>query len=324
MSVILEADHLVKQFKVSGPASWLGSNTGSNAPVIAVDDISLSIEAGTCFGLLGPNGAGKTTTVEMLEGIVEPTTGHIRYRGRPLDQEFRQRCGIMFQNTALQDYMTVREAVRMFSNFYQDTLAEDELIAECSLGAFIDRDTRKLSGGQRQRLLLAIALVNNPDVVFLDEPTTGLDPQARRRFWDLVNRIKGQGKTVILTTHYMEEAMQLCDQLVFMDVGRIIAEGSPSELLVSHFDTTVLHLAASAADFRSLSSGTDDKWQQLSHGADGLAITTTDVDRSIAWLQAHEISLAGLEVRSRTLEDLFLALTKNTTDGGDAVGAGSV
>ncbi len=328
MTIILKAEHLVKHFPSSGRTLRLPSGSRRDTPIVAVDDISLSIAAGTCFGLLGPNGAGKTTTVEMLEGIVEPTSGDISYRNGPLDDTFRQRCGIMFQSTALQDYMTVREALRMFRSFYLESLTEDELIDKCSLSAFVDRDTRKLSGGQRQRLLLAIALVNNPDVVFLDEPTTGLDPQARRQFWELVHNIKAQGKTVILTTHYMEEAMQLCDNLVFMGAGKIIAEGSPSGLLASHFDSTVLEVAAKPSDYPQLftevqtvstprqpppQSTPKFDWQDITALDSGFTISTTDVDRSIAWLQENNISLAGLQVRSRTLEDLFLALTESTS-----------
>ena len=179
--------------------------------VAAVNGIDLAIPAGRCFGLLGPNGAGKTTTVEMLEGICTPSSGEIRYRGAPLDARFRQDIGIMFQSTALQDFITGRENLRMFARFYRRSLPLEELVEACTLNEFLDRDTRKLSGGQRQRLLLAIALVNDPDLLFLDEPTTGLDPQARRNFWDLIQRIKARGKTIVLTTHYMEEAYQLCD-----------------------------------------------------------------------------------------------------------------
>lgn len=343
MTVVVEVESLVKRFRVGRSAGWhtwfrssveSGGDTKNREGdmLTAVDGVSFSISEGTCFGLLGPNGAGKTTTVEMLEGIVAPDSGTITYRGGPLDASFKQRCGIMFQNTALQDYLTVREALQMFARFYRHTLPIDDLISTCSLSDFIERDTRKLSGGQRQRLLLAIALVNDPDVIFLDEPTTGLDPQARRNFWELVNRIKGLGKTVILTTHYMEEARQLCDELVFMDHGKIIAQGAPDDLLANNFDSVVLRLpitndANSSALLRLLPEtestqppslqtrsahdleSTEPAGQNIVVSEKMLEITTRDVDASIAWLQSHDVSLAELEIRSRSLEDLFIELT---------------
>ncbi|MCP5307295.1 MAG: ABC transporter ATP-binding protein [Chromatiaceae bacterium] len=288
MNALLETRNLVKHFR------------GVNA----VNGIDLAIPTGCCFGLLGPNGAGKTTTVEMLEGIQQPTAGDIRYRGEALGARFRQEVGIMFQSTALQDFITGRENLRMFGNFYTRTLPFDELIDACALGEFLDRDTRKLSGGQRQRLLLAIALVNDPELIFLDEPTTGLDPQARRNFWELIHRIKARGKTILLTTHYMEEAYHLCDEIAIMDHGRIIAQGTPRELLEAHFDDVVLQLPA--ADF-------PDPPPPLSHtvvrGQNSVEILTRDVTAAIRELLAGDISLARLQIRPRTLEDLFLELT---------------
>lgn len=177
--------------------------------VKAVNGINLNLKTGVCFGLLGPNGAGKTTTVEILEGINQATSGEILYKGKPLGEQFRKEAGIMFQSTALQDYITVRETLEMFANFYPQNANIDNLIKRCNLTEYLEQDNRQLSGGQRQRLLLAIALVNNPDIIFLDEPTTGLDPQARRNFWGLINDIKAEGKTVVLTTHYMDEAYML-------------------------------------------------------------------------------------------------------------------
>ena len=288
MTALLEAHRLVKHFR----------------GVKAVDDLDLAIPTGCCFGLLGPNGAGKTTTVEILEGIQEPTSGLIRYRGEPLGSRCRQDIGIMFQSTALQDYITGRENLRMFGSFYRRTLPLAELSDACALGEFIDRDTRKLSGGQRQRLLLAIALVNDPELLFLDEPTTGLDPQARRNFWELVHRIKARGKTLLLTTHYMEEAYHLCDEIAIMDHGRIIAQGTPRELLEEHFDDVVLELPQ--ADFRDLPLPS---WLTVMHCRDTVEILTRDVNAAIRELLARDISLARLQIRPRTLEDLFLELT---------------
>jgi ABC-2 type transport system ATP-binding protein len=218
MDALIEVRDLVKQFP----------------GVRAVDGVSFALPAGCCFGLLGPNGAGKTTTVEMIEGITPPSSGTILYKSEPLGARFKLEAGIQFQSTALQDFITVRENLRLFRSFYPRGLELDALVALCSLGEFLDRDARKLSGGQRQRLLLALALVNDPDVLFLDEPTTGLDPQARRNFWDLVRSIRARGKTILLTTHYMEEAHVLCDRIAIMDRGRIVAEAAPATLLLEH------------------------------------------------------------------------------------------
>lgn len=288
MTVLLETRHLIKHFR----------------GVKAVNGIDLTLLTGCCFGLLGPNGAGKTTTVEILEGIQQPTSGTIRYLGEALGPRFRQDIGIMFQSTALQDHVTGRENLQMFASFYQRRLPLDALIEACALGEFLDRDTRKLSGGQRQRLLLAIALVNDPELIFLDEPTTGLDPQARRNFWELIHRIKARGKTILLTTHYMEEAYHLCDEIAIMDHGKIIAQGTPRELLATHFDDVVLQLPL--ADF-------PDPAPPLAHpvvyGRDTVDILTQDVGATVQELLAYNIPLARLLIRPRTLEDLFLELT---------------
>ncbi len=268
----------------------------------AVDGTSFTISRGSCFGLLGPNGAGKTTTVEMLEGLAQPTHGEILYKGQPLGPDFRQDAGIMFQSTALQDFITVREALHMFQGFYRRSVPLDSLIERCALGDFLDRDTRKLSGGQRQRVLLAIALVNDPEVVFLDEPTTGLDPQARRNLWELVTDIKAQGKTVVLTTHYMEEAYRLCDEIAIMDRGRIIARGTPKALLAEHFNDVILQLPRSDLPSEGITL-------PYSAAHDSIEISTCDVTEAIKVLLASGVSLARLQIRPRTLDDLFLELT---------------
>ena len=201
----------------------------------AVRGIDLKIKAGQCHGLLGPNGAGKSTTIEMMEGILKPTSGEILYNGRTIDSAYRQIIGIQFQQTALQDYLKVTEVIDLFSSLYDKVLPKKEIIRLCSLDDIIERDCKKLSGGQKQRVLLAIALINNPQILFVDEPTTGLDPQARRDFWKLIQGIKAEGKTIILTTHYMDEAQILCDQLSIVDKGQIIDEGAPLELIKKHF-----------------------------------------------------------------------------------------
>src|SRR5512135_957402 len=226
MSHIITATNLVKQYP----------------GVLAVDSISLAIPKGICFGLLGPNGAGKTTTIEILEGIHAPTSGTVLYKGEPLGARYREEVGIQFQHTALQEFLTVRETLKLFEQLYQHTLPIPELIELCSLAEIIDRDTRKISGGQRQRLLLALALINDPELIFLDEPTTGLDPQARRNFWDLVKLVKSRNKTIVLTTHYMEEAYTLCDEIAIMDKGRIVSQGTPERLLSEYFGDVVLQI----------------------------------------------------------------------------------
>jgi ABC-2 type transport system ATP-binding protein len=271
--------------------------------VRAVDGVSFEVAEGACFGLLGPNGAGKTTTLEILEGITEPNEGQIRYRGRPRDDGFREVVGIQFQNTALQDFQTVREALQLFARFYRRRAAVDELIQLCNLQDLLNRDTRKLSGGQRQRLLLAIALVNDPDLVFLDEPTTGLDPQSRRNFWTLVDDIKRAGKTVLLTTHYMEEAHVLCDEIAVMDHGRIIERGVPQRLLTEHFPRALVKLPAHA-----LPQDVPPP-KGFSLQGDFAVAATDDVDRVLAEVGALAIPLDELHISSPTLDDLFLKLT---------------
>jgi ABC-2 type transport system ATP-binding protein len=273
--------------------------------VKAVNGVSFHIPRGVCFGLLGPNGAGKTTTVEMLEGIITPSSGNILYKGEPLGKRFRNEAGIMFQHTALQEYIQVDEALRMFQRFYPNPRPLAELIEACALQEFLTRDTRKLSGGQKQRLLLAIALINNPEVVFLDEPTTGLDPQSRRNLWNQVRRIKAENKTLVLTTHYMEEAFELCDEIIIMDHGVIIAQGNPKALLADHFDNSVISLPRSALP----EAFTPDDDASIHLQDDLVELLSKDVDATIRHLTHHQISLRHLQVRTPTLEDLFLELT---------------
>ncbi len=271
----------------------------------AVRGVSFAIPRGVCFGLLGPNGAGKTTTVEMLEGILAPSSGSVAYRGQALGPRFRQEAGMMFQSTALQDFLTVGETLDLFASFYAAARSRQELIERCALGEFLGRDTRRLSGGQRQRLLLAIALVNDPLVLFLDEPTTGLDPQSRRNFWDLAHRIKAEGKTLVLTTHYMEEAHELCDEIAIMDHGRIIAAGAPRDLLDRHFQESVLILPAAALEGRLRAED-----GLAAHPRNGQTeIFTRDVNAAIQVLLQRGAPLDRLQVRTPTLEDLFLHLT---------------
>jgi ABC-2 type transport system ATP-binding protein len=288
MKPVLEVRDLVKQY----PA------------VRAVDGVSFSIAPGVCFGLLGPNGAGKTTTVEIMEGVTEPTSGEVLYGGEPLGARFRAEAGIQFQKTALQDFLTVRETLQLFRRLYPRGRDVDELITLCALEQVATRDNRKLSGGQLQRLLLAIALVNDPQVLFLDEPTTGLDPQARHNFWDLIRAIKAERRTVLLTTHYMEEAYFLCDEIAIMDRGGIIAQGAPSRLLKEHFDDVVLELPRE--DFPG--EPAEFPLPVLLAG-DRVEISTADVEQALRTLLDRGVPLKHLKIRPRNLEDLFLELT---------------
>jgi ABC-2 type transport system ATP-binding protein len=270
-----------------------------------VNGVSFGVREGRCFGILGPNGAGKTTTVEIMEGIILPTSGQVMYRRKPLDREYHEAVGIQFQATALQDFITVRETLKLFHRLYKRTIELDKVIDLCALREFLDRDNRKLSGGQRQRLLLALALLNDPEVLFLDEPTTGLDPQSRRNFWDLIEQIKRDRKTIVLTTHYMEEAYRLCDEIVIMDHGRLIAQGSPSQLLAHHFEDTILQLPAEDFDGVSLSEFP----HTVLRSEHCIEISTRDVDAAIKSLVEHGVQLSRLQIRPPTLDDLFLELT---------------
>src|ERR1700680_1895829 len=202
--------------------------------VEAVRGLNLEIQAGECFGLLGPNGAGKTTTIEILEGLLQPTSGDVTILGHTWEtntRELRELLGISLQETRLSEKLSVRETIELFASFYRQPRSSVEVIEELQLTEKADTWVGKLSGGQRQRLAVATALVGNPKILFLDEPTTGLDPQSRRQLWDIIRSFQQSGGTVLLTTHYMDEAERLCDRLAIIDHGQVIAEGTPAELI---------------------------------------------------------------------------------------------
>lgn len=268
----------------------------------AVDGVSFTVSKGVCLGLLGPNGAGKTTTIEMIEGLITPTSGEIFFKGQPITNEFKRHAGIQLQNTALQDFVTVKENLVLFKALYDSAVNIEELVVLCGLQEFINRDTRKISGGQRQRLLLALALINQPELLILDEPTVGLDPQARHNFWKLIDKIKKQATTIILTTHYMEEASTLCDQLVIIDHGKVIAKGTPSDLIARKFSNYQIRLPK---------NGSLKLPQTIAHQdrGDYLVIDTQKVDFSIRELLQADVSLEGITIVEHNLEDLFLHLT---------------
>jgi ABC-2 type transport system ATP-binding protein len=288
MAPILEARNIVKTYP----------------GVTAVDRVDLAIEAGACFGLLGPNGAGKTTLIEIMEGIKKADSGTALYDGAPVGARFRREAGIQFQVTSLQEFLTVRETIMLFRELYPKAMELDELVRLLILDEFLDRDTRKLSGGQRQRLLMALALVNDPAVLFLDEPTTGLDPQARRNFWDLIRMIKAQGKTIVLTTHYMEEAYELCDEIAIMDRGRFIARGTPEQLLRDHFGSVILQFPNE--DVAGRLKGFPAPVVQRDSEVE---VQTSDVDGIVKLLLERGVPLSRMKMRSWNLEDLFIALT---------------
>ena len=291
---ILEVNGLVKHFP----------------EVKAVDGVSFSIPAGSCFGLLGPNGAGKTTTIEVIEGIQKRTSGDILYKGARRGPSFRQEVGIQLQNTELPQFLTVRETLNFYRNLYDRRADLSWLIEICRLEEIMDRDNWKISGGQKQRLLLAIALANDPDLVFLDEPTTGLDPQARRHLWEIVRQIRIQGKTVVLTTHYMEEAQILCETIAIMDHGKIIAMGEPEELLAQYARGSTVVLRGLARD--DALSGLQCSWDRLE---DRVEIRTENVNECLRELIRNDVDLTAMTIRSQNLEDLFLMLTGHSLRG---------
>ncbi len=273
--------------------------------ITAVDNLSLSVPPGVCFGLLGPNCAGKTTLIEIIEDIIDPTAGEVRFKGVRRTSDFREQIGIMFQQTALLSYMTVEETLRTFQSLYSQSADMHELMELCHLTEIRRQLNDKISGGQRQRLLLALALVNQPELLFLDEPSTGLDPQARRNLWDIVETVKRQGRTIILTTHYMEEAHQLCDMLAIMDQGRIIAQGSPSQLIARFGGGLNLILPATALPQEKNEVPFDISY----NGGKAIIRVNDDLNQAIKRLLEHGFDLSKLEILGPNLEAVFLNLT---------------
>ena len=286
---ILDVQHLVKHF----------GNTR------AVDGVSFAIPPGTCFGLLGPNGAGKTTTIEVIEGILTPTDGQILYKGKPRGRRFREEVGIQLQSTELLLFQSVRETLNVFRNLYDRQAPMEHLIEVCHLSDILESDNSRISGGQKQRLLLAMALANDPELVFLDEPTTGLDPQARRHLWDIVRGIKEAGRTVVLTTHYMEEAEILCDRIAIIDRGQIIAMGTTTDLLSEHGTGSVITFNRQGL----LATALDGIHADIRFHKETVSIRTGDVAGVLHHLSGKGMALDTLSVRSFNLEDLFLKLT---------------
>ncbi len=291
--------------------------------VEAVRGLSLQIEAGQCFGLLGPNGAGKTTTIEILEGLLAPTSGEVRIFGHTWNdnpRQLREWIGISLQETRLSEKLNVRETIELFASFYREPRTADEVLAELELTEKADAWVGKLSGGQKQRLAVAAALVGNPRILFLDEPTTGLDPQSRRQLWDIVRAFQKKGGTVLLTTHYMDEAERLCDRLAIVDHGQIIAEGAPSNLIDRLGGHHVVEFALSGdANGHSPDLQNADLWRALP------SVESVRNDDEMVCLNVREPHLAipallaaidqqgrqleHLSTRQASLEDVFVRLT---------------
>ena len=284
--------------------------------LVAVDHLDLEVYRGECFGLLGPNGAGKTTTVEILEGLLPAEGGQIEVLGRRWgegrDREIREKLGIQLQETKLAEKLTVYETVRLFRSFYDRGPTVDEAIELAALVEKSGARVGKLSGGQRQRLALACALVSSPELLFLDEPTTGLDPQARRNVWELVERFKDQGGTALLTTHYMDEAARLCDRLAIMDRGRVIALGSPDELVASLEAEQIVRLE-SRGDLSEQALARLPGVHGVSRQDGAFVLRVADIGAALPGLLA-QLELAGAELEAMTthqptLEDVFVHLT---------------
>jgi ABC-2 type transport system ATP-binding protein len=285
--------------------------------VEAVRGLSLEIRGGECFGLLGPNGAGKTTTIEILEGLLEPTSGEVRILGHTWQEnapELREWLGISLQETRLSEKLTVRETVELFASFFRQPRSSDEVMEEMQLSEKADSWVGKLSGGQRQRLAVATALVGNPKILFLDEPTTGLDPQSRRQLWDIIRVFQQKGGTVLLTTHYMDEAERLCDRLSIVDHGQIIAEGPPDDLITRLGGHHVVEFEASLANGNLL-----DTWRALPgvegvRDEDGLVCLNVrephlTIPALLDTVRDQGSELLHLTTRQASLEDVFVRLT---------------
>ncbi|MGI8498157.1 MAG: ATP-binding cassette domain-containing protein [Gemmatimonadaceae bacterium] len=286
--------------------------------VVAVDGLDLEVRSGECFGLLGPNGAGKTTTIEICEGLLDADEGSVRVLGREWGThtaELRQRLGIALQETQLSEKLTVEETLGLFRSFYRQGPPVGEVVAQVQLEEKQKARVGQLSGGQKQRLALACALVGEPELLFLDEPTTGLDPQARRQLWELIERFKATGRTILLTTHYMDEAEKLCDRVAIVDHGRVIALGSPRELIQSlgaeHMVRFAVGPAAQPLDMQALRSL--DGVREVRESDGGFQVEVSELHRAVPalmeTLERQGLPLTELSTHSATLEDVFVSLT---------------
>jgi len=299
----------------NSPAIRCRSLVKDYGTVRAVDGLDLEVHAGECFGLLGPNGAGKTTTVEILEGLLPSTSGEVELLGRNWKSDghsLRQRLGISLQETNLADKLTVEETLQLFRSFYASGPEVDELLELVSLTDKRNVWYVKLSGGQKQRLAVACALVGDPEILFLDEPTTGLDPQSRRQLWGLIERFKSEGRTVLLTTHYMDEAQRLCDRVAIVDKGKVIALGTPRELIASLGGTDVVEIKCDGTFDEITLSGLAGV-HSVKGLPEGISVTVEHLHKTLPLLLSHiqqsGRTLTGLSTHHATLEDVFVNLT---------------
>jgi ABC-2 type transport system ATP-binding protein len=296
------------------------------AEVKAVDGLDLEVARGECFGLLGPNGAGKTTTIEICEGLTAPDDGTVEVLGlnwRTGADELRQRIGIQLQETQFPDKLTVEETLRLFRSFFKRGIPVEESVQTAQLEEKRGSRVGGLSGGQKQRLAMATALVGDPELLFLDEPTTGLDPQARRHVWDLVDGLKQTGRTIILTTHYMEEAERLCDRVAIMDHGHVIALGTPQQLIATLGGEDIVEFAVggvepsgpeashAVVDAELLRAISGVQSLHMDEGLHRLSVTELHVavPRIFAALRGQGLHLSEFRTHSATLEDVFVKLT---------------
>ncbi len=295
-------------------------------PVEAVRGLDLQVHYGECFGVLGPNGAGKTTTIEILEGLLPATSGEVWILGRQWgrdDREIRQRIGVSLQETVLSDELTVAETVRLFRSFYRHALTVEQALAQVSLQEKAKSRVNKLSGGQKQRLAVACAIVSDPELLFLDEPTTGLDPTSRREVWEIIRQLRANGRTILLTTHYMDEAQRLCDRVAIFDEGRVIAIGTPDELIRSLGGDQVVRFSFAKRQephcpvdppteildtMRALPSVSlvENIAEQVRLTCQQLPVVVTAL---IELLRRHDYVLSDLNTREASLDDVFIHLT---------------
>jgi ABC-2 type transport system ATP-binding protein len=298
-------------------------------PVEAVRGLDLAIQPGECFGLLGPNGAGKTTTIEIVEGLAEATSGEVEIFGMRWGQEdaaIRERMGVSLQETKLSEKLLVIETVTLFRSFYKNGPSPEDVLKQVSLEEKATARVGKLSGGQRQRLAVACALVGDPDLLLLDEPTTGLDPQSRRQLWDLISGFRARGRTVLLTTHYMDEAERLCDRVAVVDHGKVIALGSPRELIARLGGEHVIEFALMPSDGRP---AVEERFlsqvaavQSVRRETELYSLSVSEphiaLPALLSKLQAGGYELASLSTRHASLEDVFVILTGRHLRDGDA------
>lgn len=306
MSLAIRCSNLVKTYD-------------GKPPVEAVRGIDLDIQQGECFGVLGPNGAGKTTTIEILEGLLPPSSGDVEVLGMRWGKDgdtIREQIGISLQDTQFSDKLTVRETLALFRSFYHHGISPDTAMARVSLEDKADSWVKKLSGGQKQRLAVAAALVGDPSLLFLDEPTTGLDPQSRRQLWEIIGQCRRQGRTTLLTTHYMEEAERLCDRVAIVDLGRVIAKGAPKDLIAQLGGDHVVEFTVEGS---GISSDSIDAWSDLPtvtgcrREGECMHLSVSQphlvVPALLERVQERNLNLASLTTRHASLDDVFVMLT---------------